>query len=105
MFIKEFIQKLDFARFHTTVPRGGQFPNEEADSLQEPLFDIVMHSTKKVPNRSAEQNFIRQQRLQIRGLLQPFMAANVCAVFATKKERHLPLRQMGALAVRAYVIV
>ena len=63
-----------------------------------------MHPAIEIPNRSVEQNLIRQQRLQIGRLFQPLVATNVGAGLGAKKERHLTLRQMGALAVRANVI-
>jgi len=91
--------------FHIAVTRCGQFLDEDADSSQELPLDILMHPAKKAPNRSAEQNFIRQQCLQIGRLFQPLMATHMGAGLGAKKERHLPLRQMGALAVRSYVIV
>ena len=103
-FIQKSIQNFDFACLQATVARRGQFLDEQADSSQELFLDILPHPAKKVPNRSAEQKFIRQQRLQIRRLFQPLMAANVGAGLGAQKERHFPLRQIGAFAVCANVI-
>ena len=68
------------------------------------LFYVLMRLAEQVSNRGAEQDFIRQQGMQIGCLLQPFVATDMGAVLGAKKKRHLILRQVGALAVRANVI-
>jgi len=104
-FVHDFIQNFNFTSPHTIVTRNSQFLDEEADSLQELLFNILMHLAKKVPNRSSEQNLICQHRLQIGHLSQSLVATDMAACFGAQKERHFPLCQMGSFAMGAYVIV
>ena len=88
----------------TAVSGFSQLLYEETDSTHESVLDFMMHTAEKVANRGAEQNFIRQQCLQIRSLLKSFVAADAGAPFGAEEECHLMLGQLRAFAMRAYVI-
>ena len=91
-------------RRHTAVSGFGQLPYEKTDSAHESVLDVMMYTAEEVANWGAEQNFIRQQRLQIGRLLKPFVPADAGTGFGAEEECHLMLGQMCAFAMCADVI-
>jgi len=72
--------------------------------MPELLLDFLVRTAEEISDRRLKQHFIRKKRLEIWCLFEPLMPGDVRAAFGAENERHLLLREAGALPMCADIV-
>jgi hypothetical protein len=91
--------------YHQSVSSGpGEPANEHLDAHRKLVFNFPAYATKEGAHRGVEQDFICDDRLEVRVLPEPLMPADNGTTPDPEQGRHVALREMSALAMGADVV-